>query len=107
MLEHAYRPSSSWEFFTEECTPLENVFPNLHYPKNHINRIINRFILEKRSPTQTTLNSTTVKIVEIALPIKDEKAADTLRRQLCQMRSIFTVEKKLVFFQENPDKMDS
>ena len=26
MLERAYRLSSSWEFFTEECTRLENVF---------------------------------------------------------------------------------
>ena len=62
MLERAYRLSSSWEFFTEECTRLENVFSDLHYPKNHINRIVNRFVLEKTSPTQTTLNSTTVNI---------------------------------------------
>ena len=87
MLEHTYRLSSSWENFTEECTRLENVFSNLHYPKNHINRIVNRFVLEKRSPTQTTLNSTTVKIARIALPFKDQKAADTVRRQLNDLGS--------------------
>ena len=37
MLERAYRLSSSWDFFTR----LENVFSNLHYPKNHINQIVN------------------------------------------------------------------
>ena len=47
MLERAYRLSSSWEFFTEECTRLENVFSNLHYPKNPINRIVNRLVLER------------------------------------------------------------
>ena len=73
MLERAYRLSSSWEFFTEECTRLENVFSNLHYPKHHINRIVNRFVLEKTSPTQTTLNLTTVNIARVALPFKDQK----------------------------------
>ena len=37
-------------------------FSNLHYPKNQINRVINQFVLEKRSPKQTTLDSPTVKI---------------------------------------------
>ena len=97
MLERAYRLSSSWEFFTEECTRLENVFSNLHYPKNHINRIVNRFVLEKTSPTQTTLNSTTVNIARVALPFKDQKAADTVRRQLNDLGSKINVSFQPVF----------
>ena len=100
MLERAYRLSSSWEFFTEECTRLENVFSNLHYPKNRINRIVNRFVLEKRSPTQTILNSTTVKIAQIALPFKDQKAADTVRRQLNDLGSKINVSFQPVFLSE-------
>ncbi|XP_068704351.1 uncharacterized protein [Montipora foliosa] len=92
MLERAYRLSSSWEFLTEECS----LFSNLHYPKNHINRIVNRFVLEK-SPTQTTLNSTTVKIARIALPFKDQKAADTVRRQLNHLGSKINVSFQPVF----------
>ena len=94
MLERAYRLSSSREFFTEECTRLENVFSNLHYPKN---RIVHRFVLEKRSPTQTTLNSTAVKIARIALPFKDQKAADTVRRQLNDLGSKINVSFQPVF----------
>ena len=97
MLERAYRLSSSWEFFTEECTRLENVFSNLHYPKNHINRIVNRFVLEKTSPTQTTLNLTTVNIARVTLPFKDQKAADTVRRQLNDLGSKINVSFQPVF----------
>ena len=75
MLESAYRLSSSWEFFTEECTRLENVFSNFHYPKNHINRIVNRF----------------VKIARIALPFKDQKAADNVRRQLYDLGYLYNI----------------
>ena len=84
-------------FFTEECTRLENVFSNLHYPKNHINQIVNRFVLEKTSPTQTTLNSTTVNIARVALRFKDQKAADTVRRQLNDLGSKINVSFQPVF----------
>ena len=37
--------------------------------------------MEKRSSTQTALNSTTVYVVRTAPPFKDQKAADSARRQ--------------------------
>ena len=76
MLERAYQLSSSWEFFTEECTRLENVFSKLHYPANDINRIINRFVLDKTSSKKPTLDSTTTMIARVPLPFKNQKSAD-------------------------------
>ena len=64
---------------------------------HHINRIVNRFVLEKTSPTQTTLNSTTVNIARVALPFKDQKAADTVRRQLNDLGSKINVSFQPVF----------
>lgn len=43
---------------------------------------IGKNVFKLRSPTQTTLTPTTVKIVRIALPFKDQKAPDTVRCQL-------------------------
>ena len=97
MLERAYRLSSSWEFLLKNALDLKTFFSNLHYPKNQINWIVNRFVLEKISPTQTTLNSTTVKIARIALPFKDHKAADTIRRQLNDLGSKINVSFQPVF----------
>ena len=65
--------------------------------KHHINRIVNRFILEKTSPTQTTLNLTTVNIARVALPFKDQKVADTVRRQLNDLGSKINVSFQPVF----------
>ena len=53
--------------------------------------------MEKTSPTQTTLNSTTVNIARVALPFKDQKAADTVRRQLNDLGSKINVSFQPVF----------
>ena len=91
MLERAYWLSSSWEFFYWRMHSTWKCFSNLHYPKNHINRIVNRFVLEKTSPTQTTPNLTTVNIARVTLPFKDQKAADTVRCQLNDLGSKINV----------------
>ena len=46
---------------------------------------------------QTTLNSTTVNIAWVALPFKDQKAADTIRRQLNDLWSKINVSFQPVF----------
>ena len=44
MLNTAYRLSSKWKLFTEECEALKLTFSNLHYPSKLIDATINQFI---------------------------------------------------------------
>ncbi|XP_020904502.1 uncharacterized protein LOC110242811 [Exaiptasia diaphana] len=98
MLERAYQLSSSWEFFTEECTRLEKVFTKLRYPTNDINRIINRFVLDKTASTKLpTLDSTTMVIARVPLPFKDQKSADSVKRQLKELGSKIRINFQPVF----------
>ena len=53
--------------------------------------------MEKTSPTQTTLNSTTVNIARVALPFKDQKMADTVRCRLNDLGSKINVSFQPVF----------
>ena len=53
--------------------------------------------LFQTSPTQTTLNLTTVNIGRVTLPFKDQKAADNVRRQLNDFGSKINVSFQPVF----------
>jgi len=44
MLHHAYRISSDWSFFSQECDRLEIVFLKLKYPKHLFNLAAKRFV---------------------------------------------------------------
>ena len=44
MLDRAYRLSSSWAYFSEECERLKSVFSRLKYPQHLINSTINIFV---------------------------------------------------------------
>jgi len=83
MLDRAYRLSSSWEYFSDECGRLQNLFSCLKYPEKLISQTINRFVTDRTSPKQPIPTAkdpnTTVRIV---LPYKDQCAADVVRNQL-------------------------
>ena len=44
MVDRAYRLSSNWSFFSEECDRLRRVFHNLKYPKPLVETTIKRFV---------------------------------------------------------------
>ena len=44
MVDRAYRLSSNWLFFSEECDRLRRVFDNLKYPKTLVETTIKRFV---------------------------------------------------------------
>jgi len=44
MLNRAYKLSSNWQFFHQECERLVKVFARLHYPKTVIENTIRNFI---------------------------------------------------------------
>ena len=44
MLDRAFRLSSNWRYFSEECDRLKLVFSRLKYPDNLVNSTISRFV---------------------------------------------------------------
>ena len=53
MLDRAFRLSSNWSYFSEECDRLKMVFSRLDYPDSLVNSTITRFIGDKASDQPT------------------------------------------------------
>ena len=85
MLDRAFRLSSNWSYFSDECDRLKMVFSRLSYPDRLINSTISRFIAVKASD-QPVLELPAVnnelKAVPVVLPFKDQSSADIVRAQL-------------------------
>ena len=47
MLDHVYRISSDWSYFSQECDQLETVFLKLKYPKHLFNVAVKQFVDSK------------------------------------------------------------
>ena len=77
MLHRAHALSSTTEAFNEECAKLYSIFSRLDYPIGLVNSTINMFILSK--PEKKIDDGNTIRI---ALPFKDQIAANAVCRQL-------------------------
>ena len=85
MLDRAFRLSSNWSYFSDECDRLKMVFSRFSYPDRLINSTISRFITVKASD-QPVLElpavNNEVKAVPVVLPFKDQSSADIVRAKL-------------------------
>ena len=75
MLDRAFRLSSKWSYFYEECDRLKIVFSRLGYPDKLVNSTITRFIPDKASdqPASRLLAATKMQDpVRPVLPFKDQ-----------------------------------
>ena len=84
MLNRAFRLSSSWKLFTEECEHLKKTFVRLRYPISLLDNIITKYTSQKRVSDDHPAEERNIKenVVPVMLPFKDQKSADSLRRQL-------------------------
>ena len=85
MLDRAFRLSSNWSYFSEECDRLKIVFSRLDYPDKLVNSTITRFIADKASDQPTSRLPTATNMqdhVRLVLPFKDQASADIVRTQL-------------------------
>ena len=84
MLDRAFRLSSNWTYFSEECDRLKLLFSPLEYPDDLINLTITRFIAIKASeqPVPSPTDNNCPEPIRIVLPFKDQASADFLRTQL-------------------------
>ena len=80
ILDRAKRLSSTQDFFLQECKTLKGIFLKLKYPKKLIESAINS-AQHPRDLNHTPADSP----LRITLPYKEQKSADQLRRQLCDL----------------------
>ena len=88
MLDRAYRLSSNWHCFSEECDRLKLVFSRLKYPDNLVNSTILRFVAARASdqPVSSPAVSDRLDPILVVLPFKDQASADIVRAQLKDLR---------------------
>ena len=91
MLDRAFRLSSNWSYFSEECDPLKLLFSRLKYPEKLVNSTFSRFIAAKAldQPVSSPTVSDRTDSIRVVLPLKDQASADIVRVQkICVRRSI-------------------
>jgi len=86
MLDRAYRLSSHWSHFTEECDRLREVFLKLKYPLRLITTAIKQFIVSKMSDDQR-LSPTQDNIIRVILPFKDQESANIVKKRFNNLSS--------------------
>ena len=96
MLDRAFKLSSNWSLFHEECNRLKTLFLQLDYPERLIDSTTQKFIRSKLSPTPPQI-STPDKSVRIVLPFKEQRSADTVRRQLTDLSKLLNIQLSPVF----------
>ena len=84
MLDRAYRLSSCWSHFSDECNRLKTTFSRLKYPKQLVNSTIKIFVDSKLCDQQRPLSPSKEMddTVPVVLPFKDQISADIVKEQL-------------------------
>ena len=99
MLYRAYRLSSTWKAFTEECETLKTTFTQLCYPTNLIDSTIKRFLNNQATDNRSSVpkENCSEEPIMITIPFKDQRSADGTRKQLQSLSSKIGVRLQPVF----------
>ena len=87
MLDRAFKLSSTWQLFRLECDHLTQTFSRLQDPAQLIQSTISNFVTKKVSgdPISTRARKVNEAPVRIVLPFKDQRSANSARRQLGEL----------------------
>ena len=89
MQQRAWRISSSWQHFTDECERLEIMFCKLKYPQHMVKTTIRRFTSSRITAEPEHPQSTNDEnLVRVVLPFKDQRSADIVRNRLKDLSRI-------------------
>ena len=97
MLDRAFKLSSNWSLFHEECIRLKTLFLQLAYPEHLIHSMISNFITSKQTPTPPRNSTPDLQSVRIVLPFKEQKSADSVRKQLKDLGKLLNIDLCPVF----------
>ena len=95
MLNRAHRLSSSLDLFAADCDNLKEIFLELKYPEGLINFTITRF--NESQDQEQALDIQVNKPVRIIRPLKDQRSADFVRRQLSDLEKKINSDLRPVF----------
>ena len=88
MLDRAYRISSDWSYFSQECDRLETVFLKLKYPKHLFNLAVKQFVDSKVADQQHIPSTdTTTPPIRVIIPFKDQVSANVVKKRLTDLSS--------------------
>ena len=101
MLHRAYKLSSNWTNFHEECTRLKSVFLKLKYPLSTIDSVIYNFLqninISNNTVTATNSCDPVTSKVRIVLPFISEKASKTLKAKINELNKEIKTDIEPVF----------
>ena len=97
MLNRAFKLSSNWEFFHQECERLKEIFTRLHYPEPLIQNTIKVFVEMKVTGSKRSLQQAGEIPVIISLSFKDQRSTNKLREQLRDLSRKINTEGHPVF----------
>ena len=97
MLDRAFKLSSNWSLFHEECIRLKTLFLQLAYPEHLIQSMISNFITSKQTPAPPHEPTPDLQSVRIVLPFKEQKSADSTRKQLKDIGNLLNIDLCPVF----------
>ena len=76
MLDRAFKLSSNWSLFYEECIRLKTLFLQLAYPEHLIYSMISNVITSKQTPAPLRKSTHDLQSVRIVLSFNEQKSAD-------------------------------
>ena len=85
MLDRAYRISSDWSYFSQECDRLETVFLKLKYPRHLLNLAVKQFVDFKVSDQQHIPSTETT--IRVVMPFKDQASANVVKKRITDLSS--------------------
>ena len=103
MLNRAYRLSSDWKHFIDECEALKSLkltFSILLYPSQLLETTVNQFITNVATDnvqSDTDRNNDFTPTVMFSIPFIRQSAADSTRRQLQDLSSKIGVSLQPIF----------
>ena len=96
-LDRAFKLSSNWSLFHEECSRLKTLFLQLAYPEHLIHSMISNFITSKQTPAPPRKSTPDPQSVRIVLTFKEQKSADSVRKQLKDLGELLNIDLCPVF----------
>ena len=84
-LDCAYRLSSKWSYYSEECKCLKSLFSRLKYPQHLINSTSNTFFSSKVDDpqlSQASAEMTSCDVTRVVIPFKEQDSANFVKTKL-------------------------
>ena len=86
MLDRAYRLSSGWSYFSQECDRLKDLFFKLKYPKHLLSLAVKQFLVFNVSNQQNiSCSHDKMNAVRVILPFKDQDSANFFEQRLSNL----------------------